>query len=342
MLNDLMLKSAGPRVLKVMRILLLAPVIAGFGALTAGTLYAQGWKPDKPVEIIATNAPGGGSDRIIRIMLNVMQERKEFAVPVSINNKPGGGSAVAYAYLNQHAGDGHYVVLGSKALLTNNISGRGPSYTEMTPVAQLFAEYVSVTVRPNSPLKSGRDLVERMRKDPTSLSFGIATSLGGPNHQGVATALKVGGVDVKALRNVIFQSGGAASTAMLGGHIDVVPITAAFGASLMRNGQARMLVVGAPNRLSGILADVPTWREQGYDAVVSNSRFVVGPKGMTMAQVAFWEEALRRFTESADWKKELEANFWISEFLNRAETMKYLEREQATLRVFLAELGLAR
>lgn len=311
-------------------------------AVAAGTVHAQTWKPDKPVEIIATNAPGGGADRIIRIMLNVMQERKDFGVPVSINNKPGGGSAVAYAYLNQHPGDGHYVVLGSKALLTNNISGRGPSYTDMTPVAHLFGEYVSVTVRPESPLKSGRDLVERIQKEPPSLSFGLATSLGGPNHQGVAAALKAAGVEVKALRNVIFQSGGAASTAMLGGHVDVVPITAAFGASLRRNGQVRILAVAAPNRLGGALADVPTWREQGYDAVVSNWRTIVGPRGMTPAQVAFWEDALRRFTESAEWKKELEANFWVGDFMNRAETMKYLERDHAALKAFLTDLGLAR
>lgn len=322
------------------RLLFLAPLMAALFAHSP--VYAQAWKPDKPVEIIATNAPGGGADRIIRIMLNVMQERKDFTVPVSINNKPGGGSAVAYAYLNQHAGDGHYVVLGSKALLTNNISGRGPSYTEMTPVAHLFGEYVCVTVRPDSPLKSGRDLVERMRKDPAALSFGIATSLGGPNHQGVAAALKSGGADVKSLRNVIFQSGGAASSAMLGGHIDVVPITAAFGASLMRNGQVRILAVGSPTRLGGVLADIPTWREQGYDAVVSNWRTIVGPKGMTQAQIVFWEDALRRFTESPEWKKEVEANFWVSEFMNRAETMKFIEREHVALKAFLTDLGLAR
>ena len=313
-------------------------VAAGFSAAA----QAQGWKPDKPVEIIATNAPGGGADRIIRIMLNVMQERKDFGVPVSIVNKPGGGSAVSYAYLNQHPGDGHYVVLGSKALLTNNISGRGPSYTEMTPVAHLFGEYVSVTVRPDSPLKTGRDLIERLKKDPAALSFGIATSLGGANHQGVAAAAKVAGIDIKAMRNVIFQSGGAASTAMLGGHVDVVPITAAFGSSLLRNGQVRIVAVAAPKRLGGILAEVPTWRELGYDAVVSNWRVIVGPKGMTAAQIAFWEGALRRFTESAEWKKELEANFWTGDFMNRAETMKYLESENAALRAFLTELGLAR
>jgi putative tricarboxylic transport membrane protein len=320
----------------------IAAWLASLAACAMPSAHAQAWKPDKPVEIIATNAPGGGADRIIRIMLNVLQERKEFAVPVSINNKPGGGSAVAYAYLNQHPGDGHYVVLGSKALLTNNISGRGPSYTEMTPVAHLFGEYVCVTVLPGSPLKSGRDLVERIVKNPTALSFGIATSLGGPNHQGVAAALKAGGADVKALRNVIFQSGGAASTAMLGGHIDVTPITAAFGASLLKNGQVRILAVGAPKRLGGILADIPTWREQGYDAVVSNWRTIVGPRGMTSPQIAFWEEAMRRFTESAEWKKEVEANFWVSEYMNRAETMKFLERDQTALKSFLTELGLAR
>lgn len=317
-----------------------AAIVAVLGACM--TAQAQSWKPDKPVEIIATNAPGGGADRIIRIMLNVMQERRDFTVQVSINNKPGGGSAVALAYLNQHPGDGHYVVLASKALLTNNISGRGPSYTEFTPIAHLFGEYVCVTVRPDSPLKSGRDLVERMKANPGALSFGLATSLGGPNHQGVAAALKLGGIDVKATRNVIFQSGGAASTAMLGGHVDVVPITAAFGASLMKNGQVRILAVGAPRRLGGILADVPTWREQGYDAIVSNWRTMLGPRGMPTAQVTFWEDALRRFTESAEWKKELEANFWVGDFLNRSQTTKFLERDHAALKAFLSDLGLAR
>lgn len=319
------------------RVLLIAALMA-----MASPAHAQGWKPEKPVEIIATNAPGGGSDRIIRIMLNVLQERKDFGVPVSITNKPGGGSAVAFAYLNQFAGDGHRMVMASKAMITNNISGRGPHYGEMTPVAHLFGEYVCVTVRPDSPLKSGRDLVERIKANPTSLSFGLATSVGGPNHQGVATALKVGGVDLKGMRNVVFPSGGAASTALLGGHVDVVPISAAFGASLLKNGQVRILAVGSPQRLGGVLADVPTWREQGFDAIVSNWRAMVGPKGMSAAQVAFWEEALKRFTDSAEWKKELEANSWAADFMNRAQTLKFLEREHAATKVFLTDLGIVK
>jgi putative tricarboxylic transport membrane protein len=303
---------------------------------------APAWKPEKAVEIIAVNAPGGGSDRIARIMAKVLQENRLIETPVNVVNKPGGGGSVAYAYLNQHPGDGHYVVLASKAILTNNLIGRGPSYTEFTPVANLFSEWISVTVKPDSPLKTGKDLIERLKKDPAALSFGIATSLGNLNHQGAAAAFKEAGIDVKKMRTVIFQSGGAATTAMLGGHIDIVPITAAFAASMVRNGQVRLIAVSSPQRLTGVLADVPTWRELGYDAVVSNWRSVIGPKAMTETQVAYWERALRRMVDSEEWKKELETNYWTNEYVGSAETRKYMERDNVQARAFLVDLGLAK
>ena len=318
-------------------------VAAGFwsGINVAGAA-APAWKPEKAVEIIAVNAPGGGSDRIARMMAKVLQEGRIVETPVNVVNKPGGGGSVAYAYLNQHPGDGHYVVLASKAILTNHLVGRGPSYTEFTPVANLFSEWISVTVKPESPLRTGKDLVERLKKDPAALSFGIATSLGNLNHQGAAAALKEAGIDVKKMRTVIFQSGGAATTAMLGGHIDVVPITAAFAASMVRNGQVRLIAVSSPQRLTGVLAAVPTWRELGYDAVVSNWRSIIGPKGMTEAQIAYWDYALRHLIDSGEWKKELEMNFWTSEYLGSAETRRHMEQDNVQARAFLVDLGLAR
>ena len=303
---------------------------------------APPWKPDKAVELIATNAAGGGSDRILRIMAKVLQEGRHVEVPMTVVNKPGGGGSVAYAYVNQHPGDGHYLVLANKSILTNNLVGRGLSHTELTPVANLFSEYISVTVKPDSPLRSGTDLIERLKKDPASLSFGIATSIGNPNHQGVAAAVKAAGIDLKKMRNVIFPSGGAASTAMLGGHVDVVPITAAFAASMLRQEQVRLIAVTSPRRLPGVLADVPTWREQGYEAVVTNWRNFIGPKGMTQVQIAYWEEAIRRMVDSEEWKKELETNFWLSDYMGSVETRKFMERDNAQARAFLVDLGLAK
>jgi putative tricarboxylic transport membrane protein len=315
-------------------------------ALCAGlacSAHAQtAWKPERPVELIAMNAPGGGSDRTLRIMAKIMQQTQLIPVAVNVVNKPGGGGTVAYNYLNTHPGDAHYLQLASKSLLTNHIAGNGPSYTDFTPIAFLFGEYISVTVKPDSPLKSGRDIIERLKKDPGALTFGIATSLGNPNHQAIATPLREAGIDIKKLKTVIFPSGGAASTAMMGGHVDVVPITAAFAAQMARQGQVRVLAVTSPSRLPDVLANVPTWREQGHDVIVSNWRSMVGPRGMSAGQVTYWEQAFQRFVESDEWKKELETNFWASEYMRSAETRKYLDQDNAQVRSFLVELGLAR
>ena len=307
-----------------------------------GTAVAAEWKPDRPVELIATNAPGGGSDRILRIMIKVLQERKYVPVPVNVVNKPGGGSAIAYNYVNQYAGSGNFLVMGSRSLITNHLSGHGPSYTDLTPVVRLFDEYIAVTVKPVSPIRSGRHLVEFMKKDPTAVSFGIATSLGAPNHAGAAAAFKAAGIDIKKMKNVIFPSGGAASTALLGGHVDVVPVSVGFASQLLRNNQVRIIAVTSPQRLPGVMKDVPTWKEQGYDAIVEQWRIFIGPRGMTREQLAYWESVFKRMMDAEDWKKELEENFWAANFQGSAESRKFLAKDSEDAKAFLSELGLAK
>jgi putative tricarboxylic transport membrane protein len=209
-------------------------------------------------------------------------------------------------------------------------------------VVRLFDEYISVTVKPVSPIKSGKDLVAFMKRDPSAVSFGIATSLGATNHASVASAFKAAGIDIRKMKNVIFPSGGAASTALLGGHVDVVPISVGFGSQLLRNNQVRIIAVTSPKRLPGVLKDVPTWKEQGYDVVVEQWRIFIGPRGMTKEQLAYWESVFRRMMDAEDWKKELEENFWTANFQASAEVRKALAKDNEDARTFLTELGLAK
>jgi putative tricarboxylic transport membrane protein len=312
------------------------------GAAVFGGATAAEWKPDKPVELVALNAPGGGSDRILRIMVKILQERRYVPTPLSVVNRPGGGGSVGYNYLNQHPGSGNFLAMGARGLLTNNIAGHGPSYTELTPVVRLFDEYIAVTVKPVSPIKTGKDLVSFMKRDPTALSFGIATSIGNQNHQGVAAAFKAAGLDLRKMKNVIFPSGGAASTALLGGHVDVVPVSVGFTSQLLRNNQVRAIAVTSRERLPGIFKDVPTWKEQGYDALVEQWRMLIGPKGMTGEQIAYWEGVFRRVMDDDAWKAELETNFWKSNFQGSAESRRFLARDNEDAKAFLTDLGLAR
>jgi tripartite-type tricarboxylate transporter receptor subunit TctC len=63
---------------------------------------------------------------------------------------------------------------------------------------------------------------------------------------------------------------------------------------------------------------------------------------MTQGQIAYWENVMRRMMEADDWKKELEENFWSSNFQTGAESRKFLAQDHEDAKTFLTELGLAK
>ena len=103
-----------------------------------------------------------------------------------------------------------------------------------------------------------------------------------------------------------------------------------------------MIAVAAPQRFAAVLAGAPTWREQGIDLVFSGWRAVMAPKGLTPAQVGYWEYALRKATAAPEWKADLEKNYWSDDFATAGQFRKDLEGDYAAMSAVLAELGLAR
>jgi len=304
---------------------------------------AQAWKPQKPVEIIIGTSPGGPQDRTGRMVQKILQDLKLAPTPVTVVNKPGGGGAIGLAYLNQHPGDGHYLMINATTLLTNHITGKsalGPG--DFTPIAIMGSEYVGATVRADSPLKSGKELIEQLRKDPGSLSVAIGTALGNATHISYALAMKAGGVDIRKLKTVVFSSGGESLTALLGGHIDVAASAPSTQLSHIKAGKLRMLAIGAPQRLPGDLAGVPTWRELGVESTFDIWRGLAGPRNMPAAQVQFWDEVLGKVVQAEEWKKELDRYQMANVYRNSAETARHWKAEYEEVKGVLTELGLAR
>ncbi|MGZ8156426.1 MAG: tripartite tricarboxylate transporter substrate binding protein [Burkholderiales bacterium] len=295
------------------------------------------------MEIVVPSAQGSGSDGNARRLQQILQEMRLVSVPVTVVNKPGAGGAIALAYLNQHAGNGHYLYAASHQILSAHILGTSSvSYTDVTPIVHLYGEYIGTGVKADSHIKSGADLIERMKKDPASLSFGIASTLGSANHQSIAAALKDAGVDPRRTRNVVFNGGALAKTAMLGGHVDVVPLSLGSWVGNLKARDVRVIAVSSPRRMRGVFADIPTWREQGRDVVTSQWRALIGPKGLTPAQVAFWDDVMRRVAETDEWKKEVELIHGSPEFLGSAEFRKLMEADNAQARSLFVSLGLAK
>jgi putative tricarboxylic transport membrane protein len=323
-------------------------VIAGIGTafvlLSASALGAAGaWKPEKPVEIVAPSGPGGTTDRTARVVARILTQYKLVDVPVNVVNKPGGSGTIGLTYLNQHPGDGHYIIIATTGSISNHIMGLIPyNHTAFTPLAMLFEEYLAVNVRADSQFRTGRELMDRLKKDPEAASFGISTSVGGANHTTLMVALRAGGVDLKRVRTVVFPGGAASTLALLGGHVDAINTAPGNMVAHFRSGKLRPLAVSAPHRLGGSFETVPTWKEQGVNAVSSSWRGLMGPKGMTPEQIAYWDRVLAALVRTNDWKKDLQDNFWEDGYADAKTARKRLDEEYAEYKAILTELGAAK
>ena len=306
-------------------------------------LHAQTWKPERPVDIIIGTSPGGPQDRQGRLIQRIFQERKLFEQPASVSNRPGGGGAVGLAYMAQHKGDGHMMQIVAQSLISNHVSGRSKlNYTDFTPLAIVAVEYVTLVTRIDSPIKDAKEFMERLRKDPASLSVAIGTTVGNATHSSYAHAMKAAGLDIRKLRSVAFNSGAEGMTAAMGGHVDAAAGSVSTVLPQVRAGKLRVLAIGAPRRGEGELANVPTWKELGIDSALDLWRGLAGPPGLSAAQIAFWDATLARALKDPEWTKDLERNLMVNAYRNSADTLKLWQAEYGEVKALFTDMGLAK
>jgi putative tricarboxylic transport membrane protein len=312
-------------------------------ALTPFFTCAQtpAWKPDKAVELIIGAAPGGANDRIGRSLQRLLQDGK--VNTINVINKPGGGQSVAFAYLNTHPGNPHYLGLASSSWLTTVAASRGTvTPRELSPVIKLLDEYQMYFVRADSSIRGARDIVERLRKDPASVTFGISTAAGNPIHISIAEIARLAGADPAKLKVVVFNSGTDTAIQVAGGHLDIGVQSPGSALQLTQSGKLRFLGVAGPRRHGGVLAGVPTMREQGVDVTANVFYTVFGPKGLDAAQLAFWDDALGSVMKSDTVKKDLDINFWSVDTVGHRELPAWLDKEMEGYRRSLTALGMVK
>lgn len=318
-------------------------VVAIAGVLPSHTVYAQGWSPQRNVELIVPAGAGGSLDTTGRTVHRLWDELKLVPATSTVVNRSGGGHAVAYGFLNQRAGDPHYLSITSATILTNHINGRLPlTYTDFTTLAVLLTEYVGFAVRAESPIKTGKDLVEVLKKNPAALSIALSSAAGGTHHITVGMPLQSGGVDISKVKLVSFNSTSDAVTALLGGHVDVMSGGTVQISPHVESGKLRVIAVTSSKRMTGALASGPTWPELGYKGVFENWRGVIGTKGMTPQQTAYWEGVLSSVVHSDEFKKYAEKNQWDDTFKGSAEMRKFLEAQYGELKSVMTFLGLSK
>lgn len=317
-------------------------LVTMFALMSASSLAnAQTWKPTRPVALVVGATPGGSLDLTARLLQRILDQQKLVGYPVVVLNKPGAGQGLAWEYLQDRGNDGHAIALGGPNLASNPIMGTHMiGYRDVTTIALLFDDYTALVVRADSPLKSMREVAERLRKDPGALTIGVGPALGGGAHIGAVVGLKAAGVHIPGVRFVVYKSAGEAMTAVIGGEIDIAAGTVANYPPQLAAGRIRVIGITAPQRLGGVMAVAPTLKEQGIDGVFTTWRSVVGPKAMAREQVAYWEATLANVIKTDDWQKDLERNFWTPNFMTGATVRRYIEEQGKLFREIFSELGI--
>lgn len=317
-------------------------VVVLAGMLLAGAASGQGtWRPDKTVEFTVATVAGGNSDKITRLAQRILQDRKLVTAPMVVVNRTGGNQTLASNFMAQHPGDAHYVMLSNPALFTNELAGISKvRHSDLTPLTLLMIENTVLAVRAASPVRNMADLAARVKADVESVSFALPAR-GGQPHLSVVMALRAAGVDPRKMKAVVFKGSGESVAAMLGGHIDVMVSSSGSVLPLVQSGQVRVIGVAAAQRMGGAFANAPTFREQGLNTTgIAAWRGFHGPRALTPAQVAFWDDAMAKVTDSPEWKKHLEDGDLTQQFLRHRDFAQYLEAEFAATKAALVDLGM--
>src|SRR5262245_4034994 len=246
------------------------------------------WKPQKNGEVVVGAQAGGANDRFGRLLQKILTEINA-AASMTVVNKPGQGQSLAVAYVNSHQGDPHYLLILGSSWVTTAIATRvTTTHHDLTPIMRVIDTDLVVSVPADSPLRTIRELVEGLRKDVSTYSFGFSTSAGNASHIALAELARHAGADPRKLRVVVNASGSITATQVAGGHVNVGVSSSGSVQAMVALAKVRLIGAIAGQRLPQ-LPNLPTLREQGYDVVASTWFAVFGPKGLTPPQVAYWE-----------------------------------------------------
>jgi putative tricarboxylic transport membrane protein len=299
------------------------------------------WKPQHEIELVAGTPPGGGQDRPARALMKLFAEERLIDVPIRVSNIVGKGGGAAWDHLRAHPGDPHVLAINSAPLLTNRLIGVSDyDHRDLTPIANLYTEYVVFAARADSSIRDAQNLQRRLGAAPGSITIALATALGVTNHIAAARIAMLGGGDPKKLALHVFDSARFAVADVVAGKAEVAAVTAVSAAPEITEGKLRTLAATAPERLPGIFAATPTFAECGIDCVRGTWRGVIAPEGLSAAQIAFWEQTLSRAIATSQWQAELASQYWLASYLDSASCTAFLDQDKAELRDELGALGL--
>ena len=310
------------------------------GAFIASCVFAVSAFAVDSLKIMIPANPGGGWDQTGRNLAQAML--KANAVKnVQFDNKGGAGGTIGLAqFVNTSKGDGNAVMIGGMVMVGGIILNKSAVNLGMvTPLARLTGEYEVLVVPAASPIKSLKELVDKFKANPGSVSWG-GGSAGGTDHILAGMILQASGVDPSKVNYIPYAGGGEAQAAILGGHVTVGVSGYGEFAAQIKAGKFRALAISSDKRIAGI--DIPTLKEQGVNVDLFNWRGVFAAPGISDVQKKALLSAVEITVKSPAWKETLARMDWTDIYLGGDDFAKYVGSENMRIGEIMAKLNLGK
>ncbi len=229
--------------------------------LAAGSSWAQGVYPVRPVAMVVGFAPGGGTDTVARIIAKNLSE--SLGQQVVVENKAGAGGNIATEYVARAAPDGYTVLLGSVgslAVAPHMVAGLAyDPLRDFAPITMAVVFANVIVVPPAVPAQTLAEFVRLAQAKPGTVTYGTS-GIGGAGHLAGEMFNMRANIDIV---HVPYKGGGPSMQGLLGGQVMSSFATPVSVVEHMKAGKLRALATTGPKRAM-LLPDVPTVAESGY------------------------------------------------------------------------------
>ena len=258
----------------------------------------------------------------------------------------GAGGGVAFAHtVSKRAGDEQLLVAASTATTTRLAQGQFPGMNQdqVNWIGALGADYGAIAVSKDSPYNTLSEVMEALKKDPKSVKFAGGSAAGGWDHLKVLIAAQAAGVEnLPKVSYLSYNNGGEAITQVVGGHVQAFTGDISEIQGFMESGDLKVLAVLSEERLPGKLADVPTAREQGIDAVAPNWRGFYMPADISDDAEQYWTTTLDNVYTSDEWKDVMTKSGLMPFHKSGAEFDAFVKAQIKDIQTLSKDIGLIR
>jgi tripartite-type tricarboxylate transporter receptor subunit TctC len=296
---------------------------ASTSALWAGRIGAEGTYPSRSITVINPFPPGGVSDTITRPLDAALEA--VLKQPVMLENKPGAAGAIGAQFVATAKPDGYtlltHLVSISGFAAVDKLFGRQPKFTNdnFIPLARIVADPVVMIINDDLPYKTLKELVDDAKVNPNKLIFS-SSGLYGASH--VPTALLAKAAGNLQMRHLPTNGGGPAVAAVLGGNASFFMSPTSIALPHIKAGKTRPLAISSAVRAKA-LADVPTFKEQGYDLEYYFWVGLFAPKGTPDSVIAKLREAINTAAHSKEFLGTLDKLGQELAYLDQPEFAKF-------------------